>query len=189
MSAFLANLNFPRGVILFSAVASLVLGVMSFVVRAKALELEQQLDVDAPRLVKDVQQSALLLEQLQQTFEDEGIPTLDQADFYIRDVAQQDGVNVGQVDIAPNRDTPARGIVDRQWRITPKEKDRGFARANVSNFFYRLEEKSRKVRVTHLKLAPAGGKALKPDEVGTDRWTFDVTLTARELDTEQKPGS
>ena len=28
MSAFLANLNFPRGVILFSAVASLVLGVM-----------------------------------------------------------------------------------------------------------------------------------------------------------------
>ena len=51
------------------------------------------------------------------------------------------------------------------------------SRASVANFLYKLEELSRRVRVTSLKLTPHS--RLKPGELGDDFWTFSAEITAR----------
>ena len=51
----------------------------------------------------------------------------------------------------------------------------------ASSFLYRLEEKSRRVKVTSLKLDPVA--RMKTDEIGKDQnWSFSATLTSRQAD-------
>ena len=69
-------------------------------------------------------------------------------------------------------------VVDKTYKIDPADKNRPYSRVYISNFLYRLEEKSRRVKVTHLKLQPV--QKQQPDEFGGNAWTFDAIITSRQ---------
>ena len=79
--------------------------------------------------------------------------------------------------INPSSTEPFKGVEDLTYSIKPKYRDKRFLRASVANFLYKLEELSRRVRVTSLKLTPHS--RLKPGELGDDFWTFSAEITAR----------
>ena len=97
---------------------------------------------------------------------------------YVRSVAYHKNVQIGLVNFTPStRDYGS--FVDRIYRITPTDKDAAFTRPKLANFFFRLEEASKRVRVTEIELETAS-KKVKPEDVPDDRWRFKAQVTLRQ---------
>ena len=185
MSDFFGNLNFTRMVILPSLLGSAALGYVVWNMQENLKALEQQVDTDAPLLVNKIQQLAVNYDYLQDQLDRDKFVTLDDPEKYIRDIATQDQVSIGDVNIAPTDKSIGGNVTDYKYRIEPVNKRREYELDFVSNFLYRLEEKSRRVKVTQLKLDPV--ERMKPHEVGKRRnWTFSATLTSRQADDEKE---
>lgn len=179
MKGVIQWLNFQRVMILGCLAASLL---VAWMVYQKHVELSQlNKDVaNAPLVVRSIQARAQELDQLMKAASREGLKgegNRDDTDFYIRQIAQMNDINIGQVDINFSSTEPFRGVEDLVYKIKPSERDSKFLRASVANFLYKLEELSRRVRVTSLKLTPH--QRLKPGEIGNDFWTFETEITAR----------
>jgi len=178
---FFSNLNFTRVVILTSLVASAVLSWLVYDKTAELDELEREVSTSAPLLVNSIQKLAVKYQHLEEQLDLDQFITLDDPETYIRRIAQQDQVNVGDVKISPSDKTVRSGVKDYFYRIEPIDKKRAYELDFISNFIYRLEEKSRRVKVTQIKLDPVD--RMKPDEYGKRRnWTFNCTLTSRQAD-------
>ena len=50
-------------------------------------------------------------------------------------------------------------------------------RASIANFLFTLEQDSRRVKVTSIRIDPFA--KLKPGELGGDEWTFEAEITSR----------
>ena len=178
MSLF-KNLNFPRGVILVTTLTSLLLG---WFVWTKMQRLESvRVEIGkAPGEIKKIQELAFTLDELLSKAEKEGFKGVESAETYIRKIAQIPNVNVGQLEINPDENIPFTGVKDLVYRIKPANKTQRFGRTNIANFLYSLEEKSRRVKVTSLKLTPI--TKIAPGSVGDDFWTFEAEITSRSLE-------
>jgi len=177
---FFSELNFTRSVILVSLVGSAVLGYVVYDKMQQLEQLEQQVDTRAPLLVQDIQTLAVVLNNLNAAVNLESLQgEQPDAETYVRGIAQRQAVEIGNVNISPSSRTLRQGVEDRMWRIEPAEKKREFRLANISNFLYRMEEKSRRVKVTSLRIEPV--QRLREDEIGKDRqWTFEAQITSRQ---------
>lgn len=178
--SFFSELNFTRSVILVSLAGSAVLGWVVYDKTQELERLEREVATQAPLLVQNIQTLAVELNNLNAAVNLESLQG-EQADAesYIRGIAQRQAVDIGQVNITPSSRSVRSGVEDRQWRIEPSDKDRKFALANISNFLYRMEEKSRRVKVTYLKLEPV--KRLRDSDIGeTRQWTFTAQITSRQ---------
>ena len=176
---FLHQMTFPRWVILTSFLASAILG---YYVYERSNRLEQiQVELRrAPALVQEIQSLGVARNNLNSISSGEVLRGGgDQIDFetYIRSIAADKKVSVGQVRTSPTVRSPIAGYEDRMIKIVPANKDPRFTRSQIGNFLYKLEADSRRVKVTSLRLEPAD--RLKPGEVGDDEWKFDVTITVR----------
>ena len=72
---------------------------------------------------------------------------------------------------------------DKVYLISPSLKDDTFRREQIANYLYKLENESRRVRVTDLvveALNADGKKNLKPEEYPSDLWSFTFTVTSRQ---------
>lgn len=179
MKDFFAQLNFTRVVILVSLVASAVLGFMVYNQKEKLAELNRQVDVKGPRLVNEIQLKSQRYDQLMRQADKEKFGG-GQADpeLYITNIAEEPNVAIGQVKISPTEKVGNGGVIDKKYRIAPDDSNRAYTRTAICNFLYRLEENSRLVKVTNLTLKPV--KTQKPEEFGTERWTFDAEITSRQ---------
>ena len=176
---FLHDMTFPRWVILTSLLASAVLGYYVYERSNRLEEIHRELD-RTPGVVKRIQELGIQLNQLQEQRGGEALRGAgDQIDFetYIRSIAADPKVSVGQVRTSPTKRSPKSGYEDLMIKIVPANKDPRFTRSQIGNFLYKLESDSRRVKVTSLRLEPAN--RLKPGEIGDDEWTFDVTITVR----------
>lgn len=175
---FLASMTFPRWVIVASVLGSGYLGWEVWHKAQRLHEVEDELRRVKP-LVQSIQQNGARLDQLQKTADKEGLRG-EQAnpELYITQIAQQDRVDIGQVNITPRTTSPQRGIEDRHFAIRPNSRTERFSRGQIGNFLYKLEADSRRVRVTDLKITPVD--RLKPGELGDDAWTFEATITSRQ---------
>lgn len=178
MKTFFSNMTFPRAVILFSLTGSLVLGYFVYMRTQRLTQLERDLQ-RAPSVVQKIQEHAWRLDELHRAADKEGLKG-EQSDpeLYIRRVASQDNVNIGQVDTSVSEATPERGVLDRKYKIRPTNKNESFHRGSIGNFLYKLEADSRRVKVTSLKMTPVG--RVKPGEIGDDLWTFEAEITSRQ---------
>ena len=172
------SLTFPRMMILASFVGSLVAG---YLVWNKSQELEQ-LELDkmmAPTVVKSIQMKAVELDQLLSALNREGLKgdIINDMETYIREKANDPKINIGQVDLSPSRTEPDKGIEDIKYKIRPKEKTQRARRGSIANFLYKLEQDSRRVKVTSIRIDPY--EKLKPGELGGDTWTFEAEITSR----------
>jgi hypothetical protein len=69
------------------------------------------------------------------------------------------------------------------YAILPKNLGSGsnsiptFQRTQIANFMFKLEEGSKRVKVTEFEIGTA--KALKPEDIPDDKWTFKCSMTIR----------
>jgi hypothetical protein len=177
MKTFFSSLNFPRAVILVMLLASAVLGYFVWQRTTRLHQIERELVMVKSR-VRETQQLALQLNDLQRLSEREGLVGEADPEFYIRGVASQDRVQIGQVDTSVSTSTPMRGVEDKKYKITPSNKNARYSRTQIGNFLYKLEADSRRVRVTHIRITPVS--RVKPGEIGPDVWTFEAEITSRQ---------
>ena len=171
-------LTFPRAMILGSFLGSLVTG---WLVYGKWKDLEQ-LEVqvrNAPALVGRIQTKAVELDQLLSALNREGLKgdVISDMETYIRQKASDPKINIGQVQLTPSTTQPDKGIEDIKYKILPKEKSQRTRRGSIANFLYKLEQDSRRVKVTSIRIDPFD--KLKPGEMGGDTWTFEAEITSR----------
>lgn len=131
-----------------------------------------------PRTVGSIQQNA----ELYSTYKDRGLSdNLKGADprVYIDGVAGHPRVSIGRVDIDPNREQDAgKNAIDRSYRIEPNDRKAVFDRRNIANFLYKLEEDSRRVKVTLVDLKPATKTG--EGELPKDLWQLTTQISMRE---------
>lgn len=106
----------------------------------------------------------------------------DSVQTYVYEIARRRAVLWGNPTISKPRTTGnLKGYSDTNYAVSSKEKGVAFERAQIANFFYLIEQESRKMRVTSLDVRCASTKT-KPHEIPEDRWTADFTLCVRERD-------
>lgn len=177
MKGSLSTMNFPRWVILAMLLTSAVLGWFVYQKTTRLREVETEL-TRVPSLVKEIQQLALRLDALQGLADKEGLIGETDPEYYIQRIAALDNVQIGATSINPSVFQTFRGVEDHKYMIRPQDKSRRYKRVRIGNFLYKLEEESRKVKVTGIELTPTA--RIKKGEIGDDNWTFEVELTSRQ---------
>lgn len=176
MKGFFGRMSFPRAVILFCSLGSLALGAFVYLRSQRLAEVKQELK-QVTELVKQIQSDALRLSSLQLTAGAEKFKAQSEPETYIRQIAGDKMISMGQIDIQHNTKEPMRGVEDTIYKVTPMTKTQRYTRGQIGNFLYKLEKDSRRVKVTRLKLTPY--EKIVPGEVGKDSWNFEAELTTR----------
>jgi hypothetical protein len=187
MKAFLARMNLARWIILLSILGSIGLGWFGFTLHRRRVELTKALETRVPLLAVDIQRLSLEYTQLKREHSREGMIGQTNAESYVRAIGARGEVQIGQINIStPQATRPATGVKDEKYVITPQDRNRGFERLVIANFCYLLEKESKRVKVTRIHLDPEQ-KSLKPHEVSSDRWRWEIDVTSRQKD--EKPAA
>jgi hypothetical protein len=173
---FFKNMSLARIVILVCLLAAIPLGYLGVQASGRMAELDASLQ-DTEKVVRSIQMGSIRLSQLQEQAQGEGIRGQDNVASYIRLIAQSDKVKVGQVDIKPKSKTTGEAI-EESYAIEPFDADRRFDRTRITNFLFKLEEDSRKVKLTSIEITPFDKKVRPHDELA-DSWRFKATLATR----------
>lgn len=184
MKNLFAKMSFPRLVILVCSFGSLVLGVLVFL-RARRLEEVKSELRRVPEIVREIQSDAYHLSDLKASESAEKFKAQSEPETYIRAISGDDKINMGQIDIVKTTKSPAKGIEDDIYKMTPQTKSQRYMRGQIGNFLFKLEKDSRRVKITRLKLWPF--EKVAPGEVGKDQWNFEAELTTR-TKLEAEPG-
>ena len=174
------KLTFARVVIFMCVVLSGALGVFAWSQQQKIDEMRTALGPggEIEDLTRSIQRYSRKHSDLQRQMEGDLLSDQDKTpESYIRSIAYRDDVRMGQIEVDPDtRDD--KNFVDMIYRINADDKDKKFSRLNLANFFYKLEEKSNRVKVTMLEIKTAE-KRLDAHEIPSDSWNFKAEVTLR----------
>ena len=181
MKQFLSKMTLARWILLVSLLLSAVLAVTGTRLYRERVRLQESLEVQVPRLAQEIQVNSRRFTRLYEQAEGAGLTGGQQdAQSYLRGLAIDRDVQLGGIEIIPQANfQPAKGVVDVKYRIRPQERERGFVRVNLANFMHLIEQRSRRMRVTYVRM-DREGKGLKPWEYGNDRWTWELEVTSRQ---------
>lgn len=181
MSAFLQSLNFARVMMLVALLGSLVLGYTGWNQYQTLEGLRDDLSARMPEFVRKLEDAGRRHSQLAKNYDKEALKGQQNLQSYAMQCATDDRVEIGDIDPQPSIDKNAgpKGIEDQKLMIKPKDPKRGYTRLRIANFLYRLEEQSRRVKVTDLEFTLSGSKVAK-HEVPEDSWTFSCEITSRQ---------
>lgn len=182
MKSFFQNMNFARGLILVSAVGTPAIGIYCWQMRGEVAELREALETKMVPTVQTLMQSAQRHTELEKLKKGESLVGSGETDMntYIRRVGAKDHVEIGELNVTSQETALTSGIVDKRFTIKPDSPTASFDRLRIVNFLYSLEDESRRVRLTRVKLEVADQKGLKPHEIPKDLWRFDCELTSRQ---------
>lgn len=175
----MSHLNFARTIVGLSLVGSCVLAYTGWQWRERRIEAESALARDVPLRAQQLQVTARrLTRELRELNRFDFENGVMQPESFIRSIAAQPQIALGQIDIS-RRMTPAgKGVQDVEYTVQSQIK-RAEPRTKIANFMYRIEEQSRGLmRVTGVLLKPAQ-KKLNPEDVPVDNWTYDIKITMR----------
>jgi len=178
MKQFFANMNLARWIVLLSLVAAVSLGVFGWKLHQRRIELEGALEASVPKRAQDVQVLARRCSRLNKEFEREGLKAQDNPEQYIRSLASHPQVGLGSVNVTSKTDTRAKGVADLKFTISPLESKAAHGRDRISNYMWKLEAESRRVRVTSISLDQKG--KFEPWETGDDQWEWEIEVTSRQ---------
>jgi len=175
------HMNFARFLILVMLLASIPLGYFAYQQRMRIDDLRSALaeQGEVERLAADIQALSRQHSALARQVDEEGMRGQDDPRSYITSIAYKDKVDIGQVEIVPSENEFIKGVIDKNYRVRPMNKDAQFGRTKLGNFLYSLESESRRVKVTEIKIEAADRK-LKPHEKPSDRWKFECRVTSRQ---------
>jgi hypothetical protein len=190
MKAFFTNMSLARWIIVVSLVLSIALCFTGWRLHQQRAMLEAALVKQVPDLAVELQSLSKSYSKLYKDSEREGLKG-EQADpaGYIRGIASLDDVQIGQLEIAtPPATEMIKGVLDRKYTIKPQNRDAGFPRLKIANFLWRLENASRRVRVTHIHMETAQ-KNPKHEDVLMDSWKWEAEATSRAKKDETPTGT
>lgn len=178
------DLNFAKVMILLCLIGSAVLGWIDWKQYQEIASVKQSLqpDGEVEQLVYKTQKAGKEYAELSRALKGDELKSQDRPLSYISDIADEPLISIGQVDIRAN-DRRGRSTVDHIYSISPQNKDRFFSKLNIANFLFTLEEKSRKVRVTQLKMDQINSNEktrVRATEFPADLYTFSAELTSRQ---------
>jgi hypothetical protein len=178
--SFFKDMNLARGVILGSVAGSLVLAWMCWQKSDEVAVLRTMADKqEIEKTVRTLMQTGHKHTQLKKAGQSEGLGAQDDLESYVRRQAAFRNVEIGDVNLVPGNEQRTKGIVDKVYRIKSSDKDRSFDRMRLTNFFYKLEADSGRVKLTEIKME-AADKRLKDHETPNDQWTFEAEITSRQ---------
>ena len=178
MSSLVSKMNLARWIALMSILAAAGLGVFGWKLHQRRTELEGALVVDVPKRAQDVQVLARRYSRLYKEFEREGLKAQDNPEQYIRSLASHPQVGLGSVNVTSKTDTRAKGVADLKFTISPLESKAAHGRDRISNYMWKLEAESRRVRVTSISLDQKG--KFEPWETADDQWEWEIEVTSRQ---------
>ena len=191
---FFKKLNAMKVMIGLCLVAAVALGYLGWEQHSRAKDLrdalafnsKDEIKVGATSLIEEqaitIQAKAAEFSDLTKQLDSDNLRGDNTPLSYIRSVAGNKSIALGGVNINPRTDQ-GRGYKDSIYTILPKALNTGkrsarsFQRTQLANFMYKLEEGSKRVRVTSFKMDPP--KNLKPEDIPTDMWTFQCAVTIR----------
>jgi len=176
VKSLFGRMSFPRAVIVFCTLGSAVLGTLVYLRSRRLSEVQHEL-VRVKEIVAEIQADAYRLDSLLRSKSSDVFSAQSEPQFYIREIAVDDKVNMGQMDITVSTKQPTKGVEDTIYKITPQTKSQRFTRGQIGNFLFKLENDSPRVKVTRLKLTPF--EKTSPGEIGKDQWNFEADLTTR----------
>ena len=185
MKNALENLSFAKAMIIICLLGSCALG---WQIKNQLSDLQRQGRVLQPdgQLIDRIRQIQSLSESYTQLYESkdsESLRGMTNPQSYLVNLAVHEDVAVGQVDCRVSTRQLSTNVQDKVYLISPSLKDDTFRREQIANYLYKLENESRRVRVTDLvveALNADGKKNLKPEEYPSDLWSFTFTVTSRQ---------
>ena len=181
MSEFFSNMNLARFIIVATIPLSLGLGWFGYAQAEELKKKERALRTQVAPLVSNTQQLAVEHTRLTKEANKDGLSGQNSPESYIRGIATSDKVEIGDVSITTREISPTKGVTDRVYTIRPTAKGRSYTRPRISNFLFKLEDDSNRIKVTDISIDVAQ-KNLKPHEVPKDEWTFTAQVTSRQAD-------
>lgn len=176
---YFTNVSMARWIVLLSLVLSMALGAIGYWLHRERTRLEDELTGRIPSTAFEIQVAARRHTQLYQEFQREGLKGQSNPDEYIRVLARDVKVQLGGVEIkAASPGSPAKDVVDRRYTIQPQDSKAGHKRDRLANYMWLLEQQSRRVRVTHVRLDPL--EKHQPWEIGSDVWSWEIEVTSRQ---------
>jgi hypothetical protein len=155
------------------------LTVTGFLLRSKRVGLQDALERRVPELARELQVNARRYSRLYDEAEGAGLTGQKDPQTYLRDLARDKDVLIGATAITKAANSsPVKGVVDEKYMIRPQTTDRGFLRVNLANFMHLIEQRSRRMRVTHVRLTREGKP--RENEYGNDRWMWEIEVTSRQ---------
>jgi len=168
-----------RIMIVLLVLGSAFLGWTAYKQHQRILYLRSALAPDGfvPRTVASIQQNAENYANYKDRAATDQLKD-DDPSVYIRGLAGHPNINIGRVEVAWKGSEVGRGISQNDYRIEPTDAKATFDRRNIANFLYKLEEDSRRVKVTFVSLTPA----TKVEEGGRpqDLWRMTAAISTRE---------
>lgn len=182
--SFFKGMTFARAMILLCVIGSCVASY--FVYENFKLIQERKASLEVPggeieTLVEKIQIKSKEFTQLAAILKDENLEGQADTSAYIRTIARMPRVDLGRISISTTNRSLVSKTEDKIYTIEPFDKSESFSRTHIANFLWNLEDMSRKVRVTELRIEalPSTGKRLKPHEYPSDQWSFSCKLTSR----------
>lgn len=187
LSEFFGAMNLARWIIVLGLLGSVGLATNGWRLHEKRAALQAELAQEVPDRAQNIQFLGQLYSKLQSDAEREGFVTQDKPDLYFRGIATDETVMLGQIEVSPaDPRSFYKGTVDLAYTLRPQvSKDESSRRDRLANFMYLMEQKSGRVRVTRIRLDPAG--RWKPWEPSDDRWKWEITATSRAKDERTAP--
>lgn len=179
MKSFFAGMTLARAIIVLSVIGSAVLGYTGWKNQAQLAQFEAALKTDVPKLVTEIQQTTAKHFRLKRDLDGDQLVREDSPESYILSIAARREVELGNIDYKPRVVNNIPGVIDYRHRVQPKDRTRAYSLGTIGNFLFYLEDRSRSIKVTDIKINLKDGR-VKPDQVPLDEWTFDVELTSRE---------
>ncbi len=135
--------------------------------------------------VEEIQTKARLYTELHKQFEGEDLRVSEDSASYIRGIASNRQIALGSVAINPSSRgvKGIKGYTDKVYSIVPKNLGSGkqktptFQRTQIANFMFKLEEGSKRVKVTKFDIKTP--KPIKAEAIPDDKWGFTCSMTIR----------
>ena len=179
MKSFFQSMNLARAMILLSILGALVLAWTGLRFATRVQDMRRNFDTDMPKLATQLVELARKHSQLTDSKKGENLQGEADLQSYIYKIAGMDKVEVGNMNLNPNDDPFSKGVVDKKITIRPDNRERTFRRTTLANFLYTLEQQSRRVKVTMIKIE-AADRRLKPEAIPEDLWSFEAEVISRQ---------
>lgn len=180
------NLSFAKIMILMCFVGSIALGYLDWQNYQKIKDMETKLAEGGAveNLVRETQQIGKEYGSLRKDLSGDGMAGLDNAMSYFIRIGDLQEVAMGGLEITPNESKDRRtGVTDTVYTIRPQTRDRHYTRTSLTNFLYKVEEGSPRIRITQFQMTNQNqdGKArVEPTEYPKDLFSFSCKVTSRE---------
>ena len=186
MKQFFSNMSVERWVIVTSLLLATALGSVGFFkFHRERVVLEDALEADIVQLAQQTHSAAMKYSRLYKEADlQELTGSQGNMESFLRTLATRKEASLGQVDvkISESANSIRKGVQDIRYTVQPQNRDRAFQRIGIANFLFMIEDESRRLRVSHLRLtlSPKNLKEWDFPPNNPELWFWETEVLSRQ---------